>query len=108
MTYTFEDLFALLQPMPCYDQLRGKCRDLWNSFSLEKRQYIYCRIEEKKKRKEFVDYNPLFAIQKNSALPKPQELSYDDYFQRFGTTEEQNGWRRVFLPDEQRTIYVKQ
>ena len=24
-----------------------------------------------------------------------------------GTIEEQNGWRRVFLPDQQKTIYVK-
>ena len=36
-----------------------------------------------------------------------QILSYADYYTRFGTTEEVDGWRRVFLPEQQKTIYVK-
>ena len=106
MNYSFETLLALLQPKPCYDQLRGKCRDLWNSFSPQKQAFIYCRIEEKKKRKEFVDYNPLFAIRKNSTL-HPQILSFDEYYARYGTTEEKDGWTKKFLPEERKTIYVK-
>ena len=104
--YTYEELWALLNPKEDYDQLKGKCRILWNSFSIEKRQYIYCRIEEKKKRKEFVDYNPLFAIRKNSTL-RPQILSFDEYYARYGTTEEKDGWTKKFLPEERKTIYVK-
>ena len=105
----FEDLLALLQPKEEYDQLKGKCRELWNSFSPEMQDSVFSRIEEKKKRKEFVDYNPLFAIRKN--MPKkqgPQTLSFNDYYARYGTTEPQNGWKRVFIADERKTIYVKQ
>ena len=83
--YTYEELWALLNPKEDYDQLKGKCRILWNSFSIEKRQYIYCRIEEKKKRKEFVDYNPLFAIRKNSTL-RPQILSFDEYYSLYANS----------------------
>ena len=105
--YTFDDLLTLLQPKECYDQVRGKCRDLWNSFSPVQQQNIFCRIEEKKKRREFVDYNPLLAIRKNMEGPRPQVLTYYEYVGRFGTTEEKDGWRRVFQPEKQRTIYVK-
>ena len=105
--YTFDDLLALLKPKPEYDQLRGKCRNLWNSFSPEKQQFIYCRIEEKKNRKEFVDYNPLWAIRKT--IPKkqpPQILSMSEYYEKFGTTEEQDGWR-MENPTGNKVIYVK-
>lgn len=104
---TFDEIWALLQPKRNYDPLRGKCRLLWNSFSPELQQLIYDRIEEKKNRKEFVDYNPLFAIEKNSAPPKPQILSFDDYYKLFGTTKERDGWKMV-NPTGQKVIYVKQ
>ena len=105
---TFNEIWALLAPKIEYEQLKGKCRDLWNSFSPDKQDYVYSRIEEKKKRKEFVDYNPKFAIEKNSAAAKPQILSYDAYYAKYGTTEEQDGWQRVYEADKKRTIYVKQ
>ena len=105
--YSFDDLLALLKPKQEYDQLRGKCRSLWNSFSPEKQKYIYCRIEEKKNRKEFVDYNPLFAIKKNSAAPQPQTLSYADYYARYGTTEEKDGWKMANQTGN-KVIYVKE
>ena len=106
--YSFEDLMALLQPKSNYDQLKGTCRLLWNSFSPDKQQFIYCRIEEKKKRKEFVDYNPLFAIQKNAERPREQvqTLTYAEYYKLFGTTEERDGWR-MENPTGQKVIYVK-
>jgi len=80
--------------------------DLWESFSSDKQDYIYSRIEEKKKRKEFVDYNPKFAIEKNSAAPKPQEMSFYDYYVKYGTTEERDGWK-MQNPTGNKVIYVK-
>lgn len=104
---SFDEIWALLQPKSDYDQLRGKCRILWNSFDPEMQQFIYCRIEEKKKRREFVDYNPLFAIRKNSEPPKQQTLSFNDYYALFGTTEEKDGWH-MQNPTGKQVIYVKQ
>ena len=56
----------------------------------------------------FVHYNPVKAIREN--VPKErrqQQLSFDDYYRTYGTTEEVDGWRRVFLPQLEKTIYVK-
>lgn len=106
MDYSFDDIIRLLDPKPDYDRVRGKCRDLWNSFSPEKRQYIYCRIEEKKKRKEFVDYNPLLALKRTYSAPKPQIMSFNDYYAIFGTTEERDGWK-MENPTGNKVIYVK-
>ena len=103
---TFEELLTLLQPKEDYDQLRGKCRILWNSFSPDLQEEIYCRIEQKKNRKEFVDYNPLWAIEKNSAPPKREVLSYDEYYRLYHTTEEQDGWKMA-NPTGNKVIYIK-
>ena len=39
---------------------------------------------------------------------QPQILSFDDYYKRYGTTEEKDGWTKKFLPEERKTIYVKE
>ena len=104
--YTFDDLWALLQPNRNYDPLKGKCRTLWDSFSPDKQQFIFERIEQKKNRKEFVDYNPLWAIEKNNVAPRRQMLSMADYYVRYGTTEETDGWH-MENPTGQQVIYVK-
>ena len=107
--YTFFEIWTLLEPKAEYANLIKKCRELWESFSSEKQQEIFLKIEKKKLEKKFIDYNPLLAIRNNSIeRSKRQEtLSYAEYYQRFGTTEEQGGWKRVFKPEEQKTIYVK-
>jgi hypothetical protein len=104
---TFNEIWTLLSPKIEYEQLKGKCRDLWNSFSSDKQDFVYSRIEEKKKRKEFVDYNPKFAIEKNSAAQKQQILSFAEYYARFNTTEEQGGWH-MQNPTGNQVIFVKQ
>ena len=104
--YSFDELWTLLQPKRDYDQLKGKCRTLWDSFSPDKQQVIYLRIEQKKNRKEFVDYNPLWAIEKNIMAPRRQILSMDEYFKRYGTTSETDGWH-MENPTGNKVIYVK-
>ena len=56
---------------------------------------------------KFVDYNPYFAIMKNSQLmSQRQVLSYSDYYARFGTTEPRDGWH-MENPTGNKVIYVK-
>ena len=107
--YTFYEIWALLEPKTEYANLINKCKELWESFSPEKRQEVFLKIEKKKLEKKFIDYNPLLAIRNNSIeRSKPQQtMSYADYYARYGTTEETDGWHRQFLPNEQRTIYIK-
>lgn len=92
---SFEYLWALLEPKKEYEPVRNRCLRLWETFPLEQQRRIYRTIRERKKESLFVDYNPLFAIQRFSQPPKPQTLSFRDYYAKFGTTEEQNGWRMV-------------
>ncbi len=104
---SFDYLWALLEPKKEYEPVRNRCLRLWESFPLEQQRRIYRTIRERKNQSLFVDYNPLFAIKRFSQPPQPQTLSFNDYYTRFGTTEEQNGWRRVFIPEKQKTIYIK-
>ena len=104
---SFDYLWALLEPKKEYEPVRNRCLQLWETFTLEKQRRIYRTIRDRKKEHLFVDYNPLFAIKRFSVEPQKQTLSFNDYYAKFGTTEEQNGWRCVFLPDQQKTIYIK-
>ena len=104
---SFDYLWTLLEPKKEYEPVRNRCLLLWNTFTLEKQRQIYRTIRNRKKEHLFVDYNPLFAIERFSAAPQKQTLSFNDYYTKFGTTEEQNGWRRVFLPEQQKTIFIK-
>ena len=112
--YTFYEIWTLLEPKTEYANLINKCKELWESFSPEKQQEVFLKIEKKKLEKKFVDYNPLLAIRNNSSFPSGrdgvgfhQTLSFADYYRRYNTTEETDGWHRQFLPEKQTTIYIK-
>ena len=107
--YTFYEIWTLLEPKAEYANLINKCKELWESFSPEKQQEIFLKIEKKKLEKKFVDYNPLLAIRNNSIeRSKPQQtLSYADYYARYGTTEPRDGWHMA-NPTGSKVIYVKE
>ena len=107
--YTFYEIWTLLEPKAEYANLINKCKELWESFPLEKQQEVFLKIEKKKLEKKFIDYNPLLAIRNNSIeRSKPQQvLSYADYYARYGTTEERDGWK-MENPTGNKVIYVKQ
>ena len=106
---TFVHIWALLEPKLEYTNLMNKCKSLWDSFSLEEQRIIYRTIRKKKSEKIFVDYNPLLAIRHNiPKKPTYRILSFNDYYTRFGTTEEQGGWKKIYQPEQQKTIYIKQ
>ena len=83
---------------------------LWNSFSAEQQQQIFDAIKKKLDAGNlYVDYRPPFAIRDNlPKTPKYRILSYDEHYRRYGTDAPQDGYMRVFLEDQQKTIYVKQ
>ena len=104
---SFDHIWALLNPQGEFKRRRQACRRIWENYDIERQRQIYRTIAGKKTRGEFVNDNPYFAIEDN-AQKDSQQLSYAEYYQKYHTTEEQNGWRRVFLPEQQKTIYVKQ
>ena len=105
---TFNYIWTLLEPKTEYANLINKCKELWDSFPIETQRAIYAKIRKKKSENLFVDYNPLLAIRNNAIAPqkKTEMLSFNDYYQRFGTTEEQGGWKMA-NPTGQKVIYVK-
>lgn len=105
---TFFEIWTLLEPKAEYANLFGHCKQLWESWPSDKQEEVFLKIEKKKSEKKFVDYNPLLALRNNSAeRPKrPQIMSYNDYYAKYGTTEERDGWKQA-NPTGQKVIYVK-
>ena len=85
---------------------KNECEYLWRTLTPEKQEAVYASIKRKLNSGLFVHYDPAKAIRDN--LPKVQIISGDEYYRRYETQTEQNGWKRTFLPDQQKTIYVKQ
>ena len=76
MQTTFDHIWQLLSPTVEFST-RGRteaCRRLWESFDLQRQRYTYRTIRDKKRRGEFVDDNPYFAIEDNSHAPKQKAV----------------------------------
>ena len=103
----FDYLWQLLSPKVEFTNRKGACLRLWKTFSEEQQRNICRTIKDKLTKGQFVDYNPYFAILKNSESIQ-LTMSFSDYYAKYGTTEECDGWKRQFIPEKQTTIYIKQ
>lgn len=103
---SFDLIWQLLNPQAQYANRKRACYDMWQSFSEDKRNRIIEAIKDKQAKGKFVDYNPYFAIKRNSQ-EQMQTLSFNEYYTRFGTTEERDGWKMA-NPTGNKVIYVKQ
>ena len=104
----FDNFWQLLYDHGATNTKRIECRDLWDSLSEQQQTQLFTTISTKLRENKFIHYDPLRAMHEN--LPRQrqcQRLSYADYYRRYGTTEETDGWHRQFLPEKQTTIYVK-
>ena len=96
----------MLNTRPIVPGKTAECLRLWENLTERQQQQIYDTIRAKLQAGKFVHYDPVKAIKENT--PKKQIISADEYYRRYKTQVNQDGWVRVFLPDEQRTIYVKE
>ena len=88
---------------------KNECEELWRGFTSEQQQAVYDAIQRKLNSGLFVHYDPAKAIRDNAPkAPRIQIISADEYYRRYGTQANQDGWVRTFLPEQQKTIYVKQ
>ena len=107
----FEDFWPLVENHGSVaGYYKSECEALWATYSPEEQQAIYDSIEKKlSSPRGFVHYVPVKAIRDNAPkAPKIQTISADEYYRRYGTQANLDGWVRTFLPDQHKTIYVKQ
>lgn len=88
---------------------RNECEALWNNYSQDQQQAICESIAKKLQAGLFVSYRPNEALLDNvPRAPKKQVLSYDEHYRRYHTDVPQDGFKKILLLDQQKTIYVKQ
>ena len=109
MENTFETIWQLLNPQGEFKRRRGACERLWQGYEAARQETIYKKIAGKLQRGEFVHHNPYFAIEDNAmeSMPQREILSFNDYYAKYGTTEERDGWKMA-NPTGNKVIYVKQ
>lgn len=71
-TDTFKFIWELLAPQGEFIRRKEACQRLWSEFDLEKQHAVYRRIRDKKRRGEFVNVNPYYAIADNEYAPQAQ------------------------------------
>ena len=98
----FDDYWDLFAPDAEFANRRAATRRLWEQIGTDRRRAI---IEWLKAGKPKCTRNPYFFVTDFRA-PRQQILSYADYYAKYGTTEERDGWKMA-NPTGQKVIYVK-
>ena len=88
---------------------KQQAQNVWTTYTLDQKRAIYRAIRDKIRAGKFVNYHPHLAIRDNAPkAPRKQVLSYDEHYRRYHTDVPQDGFQKIFLPDQHKTIYVKQ
>ena len=106
----FFSIWALLKPQGEYKRRYQACARLWSGYAPEMQERIFISIRKAKEQGERVHPNPYFAIEDTALLlQRPRrklQLSYAEYYERYHTTEERDGWHMA-NPTGRQVIYVK-
>ena len=103
----FNALWALLYDHGASAKKEEGTRRYWATLTPQQQQAVFTSISTKLREDKFVQYDPIRAIKENMPkAPKPHILSYADYYAKYGTTEECEGWKRA-NPTGNKVIYVK-
>ena len=98
----FETYWALFKPDEQFENRRDATQIEWDACPLEKKQSIIAWL---RKHGAYKGRNPYFFIL--DFKPQQMQLSFRDYYARFGTTEPQDGWKMT-NPTGNQVIYVKE
>jgi len=98
----FEIFWELFNPDPEFNNRRRACGQLWEQKG-EQQQAILAFLRSGRQRSS---RNPYYFLADFRVRPA-QTMSYAEYYAKYGTTEEVDSWHRKYLPDQQKTIYVK-
>ena len=107
METRFEDMWSVLYDHGASDKKEEGTRRYWASLTPEQQHEAFTTISKKLKEGKFVQYDPIRAIKENIKPVCALQMAFEDYYKKYGTTEDTDGWKRKFLPEERRTVYVK-
>ena len=98
----FDDYWELFAPDAEFANRRSATQRVWEQCRPDRQRAI---IEWLKNGKPKSTRNPYFFVT-DFRMPRQQVLSFKDYYARYGTTEERDGWKMA-NPTGQQVIYVK-
>ena len=99
----FEQYWQLIGGSVNFSDRKTAAEKVWSLCPPEKQRAIIAWLQTHGR---YTGRNPYFFIL-DFQIKRSQVLTMNEYYTRFGTTEEQDGWRREFRPEEQRTVYIK-
>jgi hypothetical protein len=103
----FEELWAMLYEHGASAKKEDGTRRFWNTLTADEQIHVFTTITTKLKEGKFVQFDPIRAIKENRPRKSlPQQLSFNEYYARYGTTEERDGWKMT-NPTGNQVIYVK-
>ena len=103
MNYDFDIFWKAFSVQPEYSNRHHACCDLWSRQTDSRQKAVIEWFKSKDKRP--TTRNPYFFIL-DFPEPRQQTLTFKEYYARFGTTLEQDGWHMT-NPTGQQVIYVK-
>ena len=104
---SFDFLWRMLDEHGVIERYKGDCARLWDTFSLDQQRAIFAAIRSDIRTGKFVNYNPVKAVRDHApkAAP-PMTLSFSEYYAKYGTTAETDGWH-MENPTGNQVIYIK-
>ena len=103
----FDALWAMLYDHGASAKKEEGTRRYWATLTTQQQRQVFTTISTKLREDKFVQYDPIRAIKENLRKARKQIISADEYYRRYGTQANHDGWVRTFLPDQQKTIYIK-
>ena len=97
----FNHFLTLFQPDREFTNRLGAAQRLWEQSTAAKQQAIIAWLET---HGAYKGRNPYFFIL--DFKPQQMQMSYKDYYAKYGTTEPRDGWQMA-NPTGQQVIYVK-
>lgn len=106
----FNTMWQLLYDHGASAKKEEGTRRFWETLTDKEQQIAFTTITKKLKEKAFVNFDPIRAIRENiwqaRSKPRTETLSFNDYYTRYGTTEERDGWK-MENPTGEKVIYVR-
>ena len=106
---SFEQIWQALYEHGASQKQQEGTQRFWCTLTAEQQERAFTTITRKLKDGKFVWYDPIRAIKEALRRPETNEkrqMSYADYYARYGTTEPRDGWQMA-NPTGQKVIYVK-